>query len=239
MAYITNEEAELYAEDGIHPTKLGSYLAACTFYTLIFGDTPEGGEIPGSIDANDGSLVQSIAGNTVLYNEEEWNIGPIVSADILFETGEVFTTMTMETSAAVDSVWVDNGTDTTTWHDGETGAITFDESGTYYFVLHVFSPCGDEMIIDSIEIVTRVPEMDLAIPFTFPNPAQQYVELKNIPEHLDEILIYNNRGELCRVLNNPGENQVVKLDLSNLNTGKYFVILVTDNHRHVIPITKM
>lgn len=33
-------EIELYTSDGSHPSRIGSYLAACTFYTIIFEKDP-------------------------------------------------------------------------------------------------------------------------------------------------------------------------------------------------------
>ena len=37
----------LYALDKVHPTRSGSYIAACVFYATIYGKTPEG--LPGKI----------------------------------------------------------------------------------------------------------------------------------------------------------------------------------------------
>lgn len=37
----------LYTPDNVHPTRTGSYLAACVFYATIYGKTPEG--LPGKI----------------------------------------------------------------------------------------------------------------------------------------------------------------------------------------------
>ena len=35
-----NQQIDLFTPDGSHPSLLGTYLTACTFYALIFGETP-------------------------------------------------------------------------------------------------------------------------------------------------------------------------------------------------------
>ena len=37
---MQNPELNLYANDGSHPSRLGSYLAACSYYTMIFEKDP-------------------------------------------------------------------------------------------------------------------------------------------------------------------------------------------------------
>ena len=41
---ISHPEIELYASDGIHPSKQGSYLAACVFYEALFRKTVTGAD---------------------------------------------------------------------------------------------------------------------------------------------------------------------------------------------------
>ncbi|MCE9567254.1 MAG: DUF1080 domain-containing protein [Planctomycetes bacterium] len=43
----TNKPPNLFNEDGVHPNRAGSYLAACVFYSSIYGKSPEG--LPGKI----------------------------------------------------------------------------------------------------------------------------------------------------------------------------------------------
>jgi hypothetical protein len=52
----------LHDRDGSHPTPAGSYLAACVFLAVLFGDNPIGikGEVPG-LSANDVALLQKTA----------------------------------------------------------------------------------------------------------------------------------------------------------------------------------
>ncbi|MBU7045894.1 MAG: hypothetical protein HXS54_05605 [Theionarchaea archaeon] len=55
----------LWGMDGIHPSKEGSYLSACVFYTIIFGKSPEGLDNTG-LSEEMAQVLQVIAAETVL-----------------------------------------------------------------------------------------------------------------------------------------------------------------------------
>jgi hypothetical protein len=57
----SGSDVELYDEDGSHPSPAGSYLAACTFYSTIFGESPIGlpHEIHGAPFNSDSGVVES------------------------------------------------------------------------------------------------------------------------------------------------------------------------------------
>jgi hypothetical protein len=48
-----------------HPTPAGSYLAACTFYAALFGETPVGHPYTAGLDNGVASTLQKIAWDTV------------------------------------------------------------------------------------------------------------------------------------------------------------------------------
>lgn len=64
----------LYVEDGSHPTKHGSYLAAAVFYAAFFGESPEGLEYTAGLSAEDAQFLQRIASETVLAAPERWRL---------------------------------------------------------------------------------------------------------------------------------------------------------------------
>lgn len=58
--------ARLYAGDGSHPSRLGTYLAACVFYAANTGDSPEGlSWAPDTITEADRDALQAIAARVV------------------------------------------------------------------------------------------------------------------------------------------------------------------------------
>ena len=58
---------ELYDQDGSHPSPAGSYLAACVFYAVLFGHSPEGHPPPvlPSLSPEEAALLQHAAWVTV------------------------------------------------------------------------------------------------------------------------------------------------------------------------------
>lgn len=53
----SNPKLNLYKEDNEHPNKVGSYLAACTFYSAFYQDSPEG-VITSTISSENAKIVQ-------------------------------------------------------------------------------------------------------------------------------------------------------------------------------------
>ncbi len=52
---------ELWQPDGRHPTPAGTFLAACTLYTRIFGACPVGGSYTGGLTATDAATIEAVA----------------------------------------------------------------------------------------------------------------------------------------------------------------------------------
>jgi hypothetical protein len=65
---------ELYDPDNFHPSPLGSYLAAATFYAAIFGDSPYGSKYYAGLDPYTVEMIQLTASQTVLNNLNQWRL---------------------------------------------------------------------------------------------------------------------------------------------------------------------
>jgi hypothetical protein len=64
----------LWAGDGIHPALAGSYLAACVFYAVIYGKSPEGLGYTAGLPLDTATFLQAIAAETVLTDPKKWFI---------------------------------------------------------------------------------------------------------------------------------------------------------------------
>ena len=54
--------ADLYDADGSHPSRAGSYLAACTFLGALVGKSPVGAPVyPDGVTADDAARLQAAA----------------------------------------------------------------------------------------------------------------------------------------------------------------------------------
>lgn len=56
----------LWASDGSHPTRMGTYLTACVFYAAIFRESPVGLPYDDRMPAKEAAGLQAIASHTVL-----------------------------------------------------------------------------------------------------------------------------------------------------------------------------
>jgi hypothetical protein len=67
-ANVVNRDPDmpLWDQDGSHPGPSGSYLAACVFYAVFTGESPEGLEFITNLAPESAVLLQSIAAQTVL-----------------------------------------------------------------------------------------------------------------------------------------------------------------------------
>ena len=55
----------MYAPDGSHPNLRGSYLAACVFFAMFYGDSPVGNPFIATLSAGDAAFLQQCAADAV------------------------------------------------------------------------------------------------------------------------------------------------------------------------------
>lgn len=67
-------ELELWDGDGIHPSPIGTYLAACVFYAVLYGESPEGIKFHNDLPNDIAVYLQKIAKEVVLTDPTIWNI---------------------------------------------------------------------------------------------------------------------------------------------------------------------
>ncbi len=67
-------ETILFAADKAHPALRGSYIGACVFYAVIFGESAEGLAYYSDIPAAEATYLQALSSVTVLDNLELWQI---------------------------------------------------------------------------------------------------------------------------------------------------------------------
>ncbi len=73
-AMTQNQDLDLWAYDGIHPNEMGTYLAACVFYAVIFQQSPEGLAYWARVPVEKVEFLQTVAAETVLEGPERWHL---------------------------------------------------------------------------------------------------------------------------------------------------------------------
>jgi hypothetical protein len=69
---IKHPSVDLYA-DNVHPNQAGSYLAACVFFSSLYGKPCLGTELPDSLDPTLAADIQNVADKTVLGSRQKWS----------------------------------------------------------------------------------------------------------------------------------------------------------------------
>ena len=73
---------ELFSSDKAHPAYPGSYLGACAFFNIIFGERIENNSFYGTLSENDATFLQTVANDVVISNIELWNYSQNTFTDI-------------------------------------------------------------------------------------------------------------------------------------------------------------
>lgn len=68
-------DIELYDTDGSHPSMAGSYLAACTFYNMLFRKSPLGITYNPALSSTVASNIRLAVNQTIHSNLKKWNTG--------------------------------------------------------------------------------------------------------------------------------------------------------------------
>ncbi|MGD0765413.1 MAG: SGNH/GDSL hydrolase family protein [Dehalococcoidia bacterium] len=74
MVRLDHPDINLWQDDGSHPNRAGTYLAACVFYASIFRESPEGLSFHGGISGEQARAIQAEAGNIVLNAQKQWGL---------------------------------------------------------------------------------------------------------------------------------------------------------------------
>ncbi|MFZ9612796.1 MAG: DUF4886 domain-containing protein [Crocinitomicaceae bacterium] len=138
-----NPSIDLYQEDLKHPSKFGSYLAACSFYAAIFKQNPNSGFTDG-LNFDKAKYIQNIAFNVVDQNLTRYFLNRnIVSVKTSNEKGRLKVDCHANFPKAKSIVW--------NFGDGKT-ANSFDtqhyysKSGTYIITVTIQDACGERVL---------------------------------------------------------------------------------------------
>lgn len=223
-----NPNINLYSSDGSHPSLAGSYAAACAFYTMIYKKDPIVMPWNSTLSAADANSIK-IATQTVVYNAiSNWDFTlppAIASFSEVITAGNVSFT---NTSTTADSVYWDFG-DTTTSTENNPNH-TYTESGLYTVTLTV-TKCGIEnTTTKTITIDTSLSTSSFkVVSFSvFPNPATHYITLAgNKTYNTMRLQLIDMSGKLI-IENEWTAVHSVKIDVSNMQNGIYFLNIIAD-----------
>ncbi|TSJ44992.1 PKD domain-containing protein [Fluviicola chungangensis] len=142
----------LYNADESHPSLEGTYLAACTFYTSLFRESPSGSDYHPGIGAGEAWVLQNAAAAVILDSLDHFHLHPVdeptQASFTLVQNGDTIQ-LTNTSSRATTYTW-DFG-------DGQSAITedaqhTFGGNGIYNVQLIASSSCNTDTF--SIQVTT-------------------------------------------------------------------------------------
>lgn len=148
----------LYNADQSHPSLEGTYLAACTFYTSLFQQSPAGSNFYGGLNASTAGILQAAAATVILDSLDHFHLHPVdepTQADFsLVQNGETIQ-LSNESSRAITYNWNFGDGQTATTEDAQ---HSFGSNGSYTVQLVASSPCNS----DTMSIQVNVSSLGLS-----------------------------------------------------------------------------
>ena len=209
---------ELYSGDESHPAVAGTYAAACTFYTTIFGKNPLQITSNQGLNATDAQIIRQAAKDVAYDSLSHWFYGayqPDAAFNYMNMGGNQLQ-FTNESAYSNHFEW-DFG-------DGESSgeespAHTFAQSGNYTVKLVVSDDCG---LSDTISIAVNTvaasmenPDMNGGMKL-YPNPASALVFVDVPQPGFYKLLDFSGRKLFDFYFEKEGT-----IDLSKLGSGNY------------------
>lgn len=241
-ALASDPSIELFNNDGSHPSLVGSYLAACTFYASIFYTSPEGLGFISTLDETTASFLQEIAASTVFSNLELWNIDTTtLSAAYDYEQGEDTVYFTNQSLKADSYLWDfgDGTTDTT-----ENPIHHYETGGLYNVRLEAFNSCDTASVTRFIKIIIQstdeIGKDDDSFKL-YPNPGNGIYYLDNTLFEGDcTFSVYSQNGLLIHQFNKElSVGDKTKINLTDLASAVYWLNIENESQTFTKKIVKM
>ena len=219
-----NPGIELYSSDNYHPDITGTYLAACTFYSMFFQQSCSGIGYYAGITDTTAQYLQAAASQIVLDSLNLWNVGlydPNPVADFTFTSLGNTVNCISNCSNTTGFFW-DFG-------DGNSSLVSnpshvYSDTGWFEIKLFANNQCGADTMIKSVYILPNSIENGVESDYLiYPNPAVDFLIFHPIStERIGLIEIFSAEGRLLETRQFANETNS-KIDISKLPVGLYFI----------------
>ncbi len=228
---------ELYNADESHPSIHGTYLAACTFYTSIYHQSPIGAFIPSGISAQEALDIQNTVNDIVFDSLNIWRIDTsTVNAD--FSYGNVINDSYDFIPVYTNGdfyYWDFGGVISDTTLSGEILNHNFPGDGVYPVTLIVQRKCDFDTITQNIVIspFNSINEFEENEIYFYPNPANDYLQLETKGEV--KFFVYDLTGKIILQQTISSGNSIIPVSI--LSNGNYFIQFISEEKSQIQKLT--
>ncbi|MNJ84227.1 PKD domain protein [compost metagenome] len=180
-AYVraNHPSINLYNPDESHPSAEGTYLAACTFYTSLFQQSPVGATFHAGLNATTAGILQQAAATVILDSLAHFNLRPADEATLagfsMVQTGATIT-LTNESSRAMTYTWLfGDGQSATT----ENAQYTFTSNGVYTVSLVASSACNSDTVSLQVAVGGTLSLTDLDFASVEMRTKEEFIEISS------------------------------------------------------------
>lgn len=215
---------ELYQSDESHPSLIGSFAAACSFYAVMFRKDPTTVSYSSTLDSATAAIVKQVA-KTVVYDSLSKWLRPLPDADFSYSDNNGGVVFTNNSQKADSYLWdfADGTTDT-----AANPTHVFPAQGTYNVKLIAFRHCVPDTVVKAITVNSGVGLSETvgnSIEL-FPNPTANYLRISGL-ENVESIEIYSADGKKVFEKTSPSVTEVV--DTKSFAGGIYAVGIITND----------
>lgn len=234
---------DLYTGDNSHPSDKGSFAAATTFYTVLFGKDPSLTTYDYTLSASDAATIKSVTKVVVYDSMNNW-----------FQYVPNMLAASFDAAIIENEVNFDNSSenaDTYLWNFGDgtnstemTPTHTYAATGTYTVTLTAFdTTCGRSNMISRTIVILSVSGIDQYIDASsvrlYPNPVSEKVFIQSDITFVTYI-VTDMMGR--RVMSNHSMWNSIQegyINVAKLPAGNYIIQLMDkDHHQIAIKIVK-
>ena len=233
-----NSAMNLYNADESHPSVLGSYVAACAFYTMIYKKDPTFITWNSTISASDALTIKAAVKTIVydLYATYDFTINPALSdfSEVINGSQVAFTNL----SNTFDSVLWNFGNGITSTN--ENPLYTYPLTGTYTVSLTT-TKCGKSHTFTKTINITTLAVSPFATQnlMVFPNPVLNKLRVQFQEKYKDIQIIIADASGRTIIKHNAHQLNIIDVDVSYLQSGSYTLSITADSIEHKFKILKI
>jgi len=229
-----NPAIELYAADGSHPSASGSYLAALSFYAVLFGKDPSLTTFTFGINQNDATTIKHAAKLIAYDSLTKWrSFDPPLKALYTYTSSNNSFAFQSDSEGSITGYeW--NFGDGTPHSNAINPSHDFATPGNYQVCLTVSDTCGEDTYCKSLQTGNSVGVRNVDEGLTiklYPNPVKDVIQFTGIALP-SEFCIYNDAGLKLKSGRIDSRNREIRVN--TFPSGVYYLRLANSNGSYML-----